>query len=223
MLSSFVYEDLISHIQTIRNQMFEIENILSNRWKNEKRKRDELKSRSLVFIDPYGNRTVDKYMDHELINNIIRKYKKDYIPKYLQKWIQIGTMNENIISSLNDYELMLTASKYRNGYQFITHSVVTVLINTDEIRRVEQFVLPVLLMDNMDKIKLKIKNRFQYDDMELKLWKIKNKIFDEGTMLKSEDTIMSCQLYEDNCIIMAKIITKKVNCNIFFSSSYSVT
>jgi len=113
-------------------------------------------------------------------------------------------MKDNIISSLNDYELMSTASKYGDGYQFITHGVVTVLINTDEIRRLEEFVLPVLLMDNMDKIKLKIKNRFQIDEMELKLWKINEKILNEGTMLKSEDTIMSCQLYQDNCIIMAK-------------------
>jgi len=30
------------------------------------------------------------------------------------------------------------------------------------------------------------------------------KNWEEGTTLKSEDTIMSCQLYQDNCIIMAK-------------------
>ncbi len=120
MTSSFVYEDLVFHVEKIRNQIFEMENILNHRWKNEKRKRDELKSRSLIFIDPYGNRTVSEHMDHELINNIIRKYKKEYIPKYLQEWIQIGTIKENLISSLNDSELKSNVSYYVNGYHFIT-------------------------------------------------------------------------------------------------------
>jgi len=53
--------------------------------------------------------------------------------------------------------------------------------------------------------------------MELKLWKInKNtkvneKTLDEDTILKSEDVILSCELYEDDCIIMAKVITEKTD------------
>jgi len=120
MISSFVYEDLVSHVQTIQNPIYEIVKILNDRWENEKRKRNELKSRSLIFIDPYGNRTIKKYMDHELINKIIIKYKKDYVPKYLQQWIKIGTINENAISSLNDCQLKSNISYYPNGYHFIT-------------------------------------------------------------------------------------------------------
>jgi hypothetical protein len=81
---TFVYEDLISTVQ-----MNNIKVVLTNRWKTEKRKRDELKSRSLVFVDPYGNRTVNKHMDHEFIDHIIKKYKQDYVPKYLQQWIKM--------------------------------------------------------------------------------------------------------------------------------------
>ncbi len=39
--------------------------------------------------------------------------------------------------------------------------------------------------------------------------------WNEGTILKSEDTVMSCQLYEENCIIMAKVTKEKVNNQLF--------
>lgn len=131
MPSSFVHENLVTQVQAIQNQMVEIENILDDRWKNEKKTSDEFKCRSLTFIDPYGNPINDDHMDHELISKIIRKYKKDYIPKYLQQWIKIGTMNENTISSLNDSELKSNVSQYANGYQFITYGEVTVWIRTN--------------------------------------------------------------------------------------------
>ncbi len=197
--------------------MYEIGKIFNDRSKNEKQKRDKLKSRSLIFIDPYGNQTMNEYWNHELINDIIRKYKKDYVPKYLQSWIQIGTMKENIISSLKICELKSNVSYYVNGYQFITYGEVIVWINTNETFRLEQFKLPVLLLDNMEKVKLKIKHHLRIPDLELKLWKISEntivneKIWNEDTMLKSEDTILSCELYQDDYIIMAK-----VSSNIFF-------
>ncbi len=75
--TSFVYEDLISKIQGIQGQVTELENVLDDRCKNERKLSNELKTHTLVFIDPYGNRTVNKYMDHELINKVIKKYKKD--------------------------------------------------------------------------------------------------------------------------------------------------
>ncbi|CAF0779739.1 unnamed protein product [Rotaria sordida] len=126
MSTSFVYEDLVSQVQNIQYQMLQMENILDNQWKTEKKIQNELKSRSLTFIDPYGNRTVNKYMDHESINKVLRKYKRDYVPKYLQEWTKIGTMNENIISSLNECELKSTVSNYVNGHQFITYGEVIV-------------------------------------------------------------------------------------------------
>ncbi|CAF3797800.1 unnamed protein product [Rotaria sp. Silwood1] len=83
MSTSFVCEDLVSQVQKIQNQILEIENVLDNQCKTEKKIQSELKSYSLTFIDLYGNRTVNKYIDHEPINKVLKKYKKDYVSKYL--------------------------------------------------------------------------------------------------------------------------------------------
>ncbi|CAF3862828.1 unnamed protein product, partial [Rotaria sordida] len=119
-LTSFVYEDLIFHVQTIQHQMIEIAKYLDDQWKNDKKIREELKSRSITFVDPYGNPITNKYMNHELISTLFKQYKKDYIPKYLQNWVKIGTISENVISPLDDSELQSTVSKYPDGYRFIT-------------------------------------------------------------------------------------------------------
>jgi hypothetical protein len=73
MASSFVYDDSVSHVQKIQNQIVEIGNVLNNREKNRKRKRDELQSCSLVFIEPYGNQIINEHMDHESIHKLIKK------------------------------------------------------------------------------------------------------------------------------------------------------
>jgi hypothetical protein len=222
-LTSFVYEDLVSKTQAIQRQMIEMENALNDRCKNDKKAPDELQSRSLTFIDPYGNRTINQYMDHESINKVIKKYKKDYIPKYLQQWIKIGTIKQNVISSLSGNELKLPVSHYTNGCEFIAYGMVTVWAEFNEYSPFRKLALPVLLTDNMDKITKQIKKDIDYS-MELKLCTIDQntksteKDWNESKMLKLEDTVISCQLYQDNCIIMAKIIEEKVNCD--FSLSF---
>ena len=70
----------------------QIERILDYQWKN-----DELKSRLFIFIDPYRYRFVKRFMDHTIINKIIIEFKNNYIPNYLQQWIKIGTLNDDII------------------------------------------------------------------------------------------------------------------------------
>jgi hypothetical protein len=52
--SLFVYEDLISQIKIIEKEIIQTDLVLTNRWKTEKSKGNQLKSRSSVFIDPYG-------------------------------------------------------------------------------------------------------------------------------------------------------------------------
>jgi hypothetical protein len=222
MPTSFVYEDLVSRVQNIQNQMIQMENILNNQCQTEKKIENELKSRSLTFLDPYGNRTVKKYMDHEPINKVLRKYKKDYVPKYLQEWIKIGSMNENIISSLNECELKSTVSKYENGYQFMAYGEVIVWIGSYEDPWPRKILLKVLLTDQMENIKMRIKEHRQFTDIELKLSAIDQNVkpnrknWAEGTPLKSEDTIMSFQLYQNNFVIMGKPINNKVNYYEFF-------
>jgi large subunit ribosomal protein L40e len=208
--STFVYEDLISHVQNIRNQIVKFDNILNNRCKNDKYILNVLKSRSLTFIDPYGNVMNVNSIDHEIINNVIKKFKNDYVPKYLQKWIKIGTMNENLISPLNDFELKSTVSNYATDYRFISYVDVTVWIGGYEYTSPRPFILRVLLLDNMEKITSKIAQLGEFDRIQLFFLTVNENAkpdknnWNECTILKSEDTILSCELYKDNRIILAK-------------------
>jgi len=208
MFFPIIYEDLVSQVEIIQNQTIEIETFLNDRYKN--KISDELKSRSLTFIDPYGNHMTNKYFDHELISNVINRYKKNYVPKYLQSWIKFGTMKENQISPLNDSELKSTVADFENDYQFITYGQVTVWFKGDYDSSQEKFESRVLLMDNLEKIKMQLLEQQHFTGIELKLCMIDEKSWNEGTLLKSEDTIMSRQLYQDNCVIMAKIFKEKV-------------
>ncbi len=78
---------------------------LNDRQKGEKMIRNELKSRSLTIIDPYGDPVSKKYMDHELISTVLQKYKKNYVPKYLHHWIKFGILGPNCMSPLRNSEL----------------------------------------------------------------------------------------------------------------------
>lgn len=216
MPTSFAYEDLVSHVQTIQNQKIEAMKYLYQRWTNEKNIQNQLQSRSLTIIDPYGNAFVNKYMDHELISTVLKKYKKNYVPKYLHQWIKFGKMDQNNITPLNECELKLTVEKYADSYQFVAYGEVTVWVAHFERSSFRKLVLRVHLFDNMEKIKMKLKERRVITDVKLKICltdqntKPNETDWDEGTTFKSEDTIMSRHLYQDNCIIMAKIIHEKV-------------
>jgi hypothetical protein len=216
--SSFVYEDLVSRIQDIRNQMFKFEQILDDRCKNETNILNELKSRSLTFIDPYGNQMNDKYLDHKLINNVLKNYKKNYVPKYLQEWIQIGAINENTISSLSDFQLRSPVSNYANDYQFICYGLITVWIGGHEYAKPYPFFLKVRLTDNMEQIKTQVAELGHCTQIQLfsitpgYVQPTKNS-WNEGTILKSEDSILSRQLYNGKHAILAKIGEEKVDFN----------
>jgi len=159
----------------------------------------------------------DNHLDHELISKVVTKCMKDYVPKYLQSWIEIGTMNENIISSLNDFELNSAVSSYANDSSFIAYSHITIWIGSYKYSSPHQFVLNVLLTDNMEKIKSRIAQLRQFTHIQLKSFTINENTkpnensWNEGTTLKSEDTILSCQLYQDNRIIMGRISEERVN------------
>ncbi|UJR19625.1 hypothetical protein I4U23_022759 [Adineta vaga] len=211
MSTSFVYEDLVSHVKNLQNEIIQMENILWNRYETDKNVQSEIKSRSFTFIDPYGNRTIKKFMDHELIEKVLKKYKKDYVPKYLREWIKIGTMKDNAISALNECELESTVSKFDHGSIFITYAEVIVWIRNYEDFWIKIMPLKVLLSDDMNKIKIKIKEERNFSDIELKSCEIDQnrksmaKNWLQGKTLKSEDTILSSELYQNNWIIMAKI------------------
>jgi hypothetical protein len=216
MPSSFVYEELVSHIQTIQKQISEIGNVLDERWEDMKM-RNEFKSHSLTFIDPYGNHIVEQRMDHESIDKLIKQLKQNYVPKFLKNWINIGTINQNLISPLTDCDLKSTVSNYTDVHQFVAYGEVTLWIGTYENCLPQRFVLRVMLMDNMEKIKLRIKEQHGFNNVELKLSAINGytapneKDWNDGTILNLEDTIMSSRLYENNSSIMAKVNKQKVD------------
>ncbi|CAF1087003.1 unnamed protein product [Adineta steineri] len=217
MQSSFIYEDLVSKVQTIQYQIMKMENIINSQIEKEKKIQNELKSRSLTFIDPFGNRTTNIYMDHESISKIIQDYKKKYVPKYLQQWVRMGTKNDDIISPLTHYELKYTVSQYPNGYEFVSYGEISVFVGKHEDYWPQRIVVNILLMDNIEKIKMKIIQQRSYIDFELKSCIIDPNIepnktnWKQGAILKLEETVMSNQLYQNNCIILAKVIDKNIN------------
>lgn len=212
--TSFVYEQLISHVQAIQQQIIEKAKLLDERKKNENKIQNELKSRSLSFVDPFGNVTTNKYMDHEVIHKIVKKYKKDYVPRYLQYWIRIGTKNSNDISPIGNDMLKSTVSQYADGHQFVTYGEVTVRTGNYEGSSLRLFVLPVLLTDNMDEVKMRLNKLRTFPSIELRSI-ITNELnkdsWNEGITLNSNDTIVSSQLYQQNCIIMGKVSKPTVN------------
>jgi hypothetical protein len=214
--TSFVYEDLVSHVKSIQYQIIEITKFLDDQWKNKNTVRNQFKSRSLIFIDPYGNPIVDKYMDHKSISSVLRKYKKDYVPKYLQDIIKIGRMNSNNISPLNDKQLESTVSEYADNYQFIAYVEVIVLMGNYESVELEKIRLRILPMDTIAKIKTQIQNYQKWTDVELRLFrqsqssKMYQTIWNEGLPVKLEDTIIS--LCTKTCdIFLAKLVKMDVS------------
>ncbi|CAF4160803.1 unnamed protein product [Adineta steineri] len=213
--SSFIYENLVSQVQTIQNQIIEMENTINNQRQTDKKVQNELKSRLFIFTDPYGNRTTNNYMDHQSISKIIRDYKKNYVPKYLQQWIRIGTQNHDIISRLNEDELKSTVSEYENGQEFVSYGEISVFIGIHEKFWPQSIVINMVIMDNIDKMKMRIKQQRRFHDFELKSCIIDPNIepnitnWKEGEILKLEETAMSNQLYQNNCVILAKVIDNK--------------
>ena len=215
--TSFVYEDLISQIQTVQQQMIEMENHLHNRWETNKKIENELKSRSITFVDHVGYRTVHKCLDHEQLIKIVKNYKKNYIPKYLQKWIKFGNMIGNFISPLTDLQLKSTVSNFENGLELYCYGEMNVWVGTSENYWPRKIHVPVCLSDNMEKVKMEIRKQRSFTEIELKSSMINDedkptgKNWSEGTSLKSDDTVLSLQLFQSNLIILGKIINKRVN------------
>ncbi|CAF2134927.1 unnamed protein product [Rotaria magnacalcarata] len=217
MPTSFVYKELVLHVQTIQQQMIKLAKFIDDQCKTDEKIREKLKSRSFTFVDPYGNPTTNEYFDHEIISTIFNKYKKDYVPKYLQKWIKLGEMNQNGISPLNENELKSSVSEHDDGYRFVTYGNVNISIIYREDVRPQSLLLPVLLTDNMEKIKKQIQELTKLKTIELKSLILKENSpmitasWNGGKTLNSNDTILSSKLYENNSIIMVKLLEESAS------------
>lgn len=215
--TSFVYEDLITHVQQMQEQLKIAIKLLDNRWKNRKENCEEMKSRSFTFIDPIGNKMNNKYVDHELLSTILRKYRQNYIPKYLQTLIEIGIKNQNSISSLNEEQLKATVSEYRNHTVFSAYVNMDVWIECETTDATEIVLIRVLPSSSWDTIERELKSSLKCNDIELRLFTSDRVIepnqlkWENGTKLKSQETFLSHKLYEKYYVIMAKRIEDDVS------------
>ena len=215
--TTFIYEDLVIHAQAIQYQMIEVTKHLNEQCANDKQLASQLKTTPISIVDPYKNEIVNQYMDHQLISAAVTKFKKEYVPKFLHSWIKFGFIHENSILPLTEYRLKSTISKYKNAYQIVTYGEVTVWVSAYEDSPAHKVILRVRLNDNMEKIKLQLKEQLNVIDIELKTStvapnvKLTEEYWKAGKPLQSEDTIMSRQLYQENCIIMANVTKAQVN------------
>ncbi|CAF1513370.1 unnamed protein product, partial [Didymodactylos carnosus] len=103
-------------------------------------------------------------------------------------------------------ELRSTVSQWISDRQFITYGEVTVWLKSYESFYFEKFVLKLVLMDTMEKVKIELSRHRQFSNAELKSCilnsgdELNEKVWDK--MGKWEDAIMSGELYRDNYCIM---------------------
>lgn len=215
--TSFVYEELVAHVQQMQVQLKSSIELLRNRWESQKQNSREIKLRSFMFIDPFGNRTTHKYMDHEYLGDICRKYKQEYIPKYLQQSIEIGIIDGDSISALNEKSLRSMISQYGNDTVFCTYVNMNVWIGKGSMWVCDITSIRVLPFSSWERIKTELKNSQKCHDIELRLF-TSDQIMEEhkliwadGTTLKSDETFMSHKLYEKHHALMAKMIEENVS------------
>ena len=215
---SFVLEEFILQIQTIQYQLIAEFKYFEKRWDNGENKHDQLKTHPLMIIDPYGNATTEQYLDHERIRTSLEKFKKNFVPRYLHQWIRFGRIVRGEIALLKESELNSTISQYQDKDPLTTYGEIIVWF-ADQVNILPPtLVLKVCLMDNLEKIQKQITRFTGLTNMELKACFIdqdtklvSEKSWNEGTILKSEDTIMSKKLYQDGSAVVAKIDMDKVN------------
>ena len=214
---SFVYEDLVLRIQTIQHQMIEGIKYLDDQMMKAKTIQNQLKSHPLIIIDPYGNPITERYIAHELIHGVVKKFKKNHVPKYLQQWIRFGQMVENEIIPLNESKLNSNVAQLFYEYPIITYVEISVWIGDWQNLVSEKAMLRVRLNDNRENIQLQMKKQTNSTNMELRICVIdenttpNEKNWNEGEIFKSTDTIMSLNLYQNNRMILGKITLEKVN------------
>ncbi|CAF3374843.1 unnamed protein product, partial [Rotaria socialis] len=124
---------------------------------------------------------------------------------------------ETGISPLNENELKSSVSEHDDGYRFVTCGEVNISIIYREDVRPQSLLLPVLLTDNIEKIKKQIQQLTKLKTIELKSLLLKENCpmitasWNEGKTLNSNDTLLSSKLYENNCIIMVKLLEESAS------------
>jgi hypothetical protein len=220
MPTSFVYEDLISKIVAIQNQINQVNQIIEEHSNNDKKVQRHLASHSFVFIDPFGNRMKNRQVDHLTIHKVVQKFKKEFCPRYLHSWVQIGLFNCNAIETLTRDQLKQTVSQYSNDQEFIAYGKVKVLIVNERCQLLQKCFIDVFLNDKIEKLEGKVRDireRIRKEPnvirrIELKICQSDSPMeqnvdrWNEGNDLKNDDTILSAQLYQTNSFVIGKIV-----------------
>ena len=215
--SSFVYENLIDQVQLMQMGIATMLQAIDRRIHDAKPLQCELKHRSFTFIDPFGNEMAMDCMDHEYINRVINRYKREYVPRYLHPRVEFGIRKQNLISALTDGELKSTVFSYDNDRRLIAYVSLTVWYGSYNGTAAEKLLLKVSLMDNMKKIEEGLARHRCFTNVEFKAHICADSTdegethWEDGTSLQSEDTIMSSRLYERNRVVLAKFTLQQVN------------
>ena len=212
-ITSFRYDDVLGALQCIRTQMIDNESELSKRCKADKREASVLKSRRFTFIDPHGNAISTQQRDHESMDVVIKKFRKDYIPGYLKKWVKIGTSIPKKAFQYADVNLKSFVHEYPDGKEFFAYGQLTVWLDTVKEAVFVPTDLSVRLCDSMEEIKSRIqKSQFIQADLELRSCLIQDEAQPQaeqwrtGQRPRSIDTIMSCKFYEKDQRLLVKVI-----------------
>ncbi|CAF1035529.1 unnamed protein product [Adineta steineri] len=225
MPTSFVYEDLILKIVTLQNQINQVDQIIEERSSKDKKVQRQLPSYSFIFIDPSGNRIKDQQFHHLTIHKVVKKFRKEFCPKYLHSWIHIGLFDSNDIRSLTDDQLKQTVSQYSNDQEFIAYGKVKVVIINERCQPLQECIMDVFLNDSLETLKGKIRNIREgimkkpnmIKRIELKICQSDSPMeqnadrWNEGDDVQNGDTIFSAQLYQNNLFIMVKTVEIETN------------
>ena len=212
-ITSFRYDDVISNLQYIRTKMIEIESRLSNRCQANKKEATLLQSRCFTFVDPHGHPISTEQLDHQSMPVIIKKFRKDYIPRFLKGWVKIGTSIPQEASACDEVKLKSFVHDYPDGQRFFAYGRITVWLYNRFKSEFRPISLSVRLSESMEAIKSRIQqSRFIQADLELRSCltrhgeKPQEAQWEKGQRLHSNDTIMSCKFYDQNQCLLVKVI-----------------
>ena len=215
--STFIYENLIERVKAIQQLATGIDKVLRDQLTDEQIKRNGLKFRTFTFVDPFGNKMTHEHMDQQLIADVLRKYKKDYVPKYLHKWIKIGIREQTAILPIAECDATSNLSTFANETEFVAYGELPVFIGRYETAIPTKLLLRVSVVDTIETIKTQIEELGRSGEVELRYHTFDGSgrptasDWEQGQAVRAEATVASFRLYRENCIVMAKISTSTVN------------
>jgi hypothetical protein len=218
-ITSFRYDDVLGALQCIRTQMIDNKSELSKRCQADKKEASVLKKRCFTFVDPHGHPISTQQLDHEPMDVVIKRFRKDYIPGYLKKWVKIGTSIPKKASECDEVKLKSFVHEYPDGQEFFAYGQITVWLYNRSKSEFKPIDFSVQLCDSMEEIKSRIKSRFIQADLELRSYLIQDgetlgaEQWKNGRRLHPNDTVMSYKLYDRSQCLLVKVIGETLVCS----------